>query len=139
MKHFIRKYTLIAGAFVFAVSSAIRQFFPQAFDADLTHFVAGMGAGLMLLGVIFAIIFRNSDNSPEAIKRKKIEENDERNIRIKEKAGYASWHTTLILLIIMALVFVFTDNPLGYWMSLGAAVLHKLILLGFTAMYNKKM
>jgi len=139
MKHVIRKYTLIVGIIIFAVSSAIRQLFPQAFDADMTHFVAGMGAGLMLLGVIFAIIFRNSDNSPEAIKLKEIEENDERNIRIKEKAGYASWHTTLILLVIMALVFVFTDNPLGYWLSASAAVLHKLLLLGFTAMYNKKM
>ena len=139
MKHVIRKYTLIVGIVVFAVSSAIRQLFPQAFDADMIHFVAGMGAGLMFLGVIFAIIFRNSGNSPEAVKRRAIEENDERNIRIKEKAGYASWHTTLILLVIMALVFVFTDNPLGYWLSAGAAVLHKLVLLGFTAMYNKKM
>jgi len=139
MKHVIRKYTLIVGIVVFAVSSAIRQLFPQAFDADMTHFVAGMGAGLIFLGVIFAIIFRNSDNSPETVKHRVIEENDERNIRIKEKAGYASWHTTLILLVIMALVFVFTDNPLGYWLSAGAAVLHKLILLGFTAMYNKKM
>jgi len=139
MKHFIRKYTLIVGIIVFAAISAIRQFFPQAFDADMTHFVAGMGAGLTFLGAIFAIIFRNSDNSPEAAKRKSIEENDERNIRIKEKAGYASWHTTLILLVIMALVFFFTGNPLGYWMSLGAAVLHKLILLGFTALYNKRM
>jgi len=139
MKHVIRKYTLIVGIVIFAVSSAIRQLFPQAFDADMTHFVAGMGAGLMFLGVIFAIIFRNSDNSPETVKRRVIEENDERNIRIKEKAGYASWHTTLILLVIMALVFVFTDNPLGYWLSAGTAVLHKLVLLGFTAMYNKKM
>jgi hypothetical protein len=39
----------------------------------------------------------------------------------------------------MALVFVFTNNPLGYWLSAGAAVLHKLLLLGFTAMYNRKM
>jgi len=139
MKHVIRKYTLIVGIIVFAVSSAIRQLFPQEFDADMTHFVVGMGVGLMFLGAIFAIIFRNSDNSPEAVKRKSIEENDERNIRIKEKAGYASWHTTLILLVIMALVFVFTDNPLGYWLSAGAAVLHKLVLLGFTAMYKKKM
>ena len=139
MKHVIRKYTLIVGIVVFAVSSAIRQLIPQAFDADMTHFVAGMGAGLIFLGVIFAIIFRNSDNSPETVKRRVIEENDERNIRIKEKAGYASWHTTLILLVIMALVFVFTDNPLGYWLSAGTAVLHKLVLLGFTAMYNKKM
>jgi len=139
MKHIIRKYTLVVGIIIFAISSAIRQLFPQAFDADMTHFVAGMGAGLMFLGVIFAIIFRNSDNSPEAAKRKTIEENDERNIRIKEKAGYASWHTTLVLLVIMALVFVFIDNPLGYWLSAGAAVLHKLFLMGFTAMYNKKM
>jgi hypothetical protein len=97
-----------------------------------------MGAGLMFLGAIFTIIFRNT-NSPETAKHKAIEENDERNIRIKEKAGYASWHTTLILLVIMALVFVFTDNPLGYWLSVGTAVLHKLVLLGFTAIYNKKM
>jgi 1,4-dihydroxy-2-naphthoate octaprenyltransferase len=139
MKHIVRKYTLFAGFIVFAVSSAIRQLFPQAFDADMTHFAAGMGAGLMLLGVIFTIIFRNSDNDPEAIKRRAIEENDERNIRIKEKAGYASWHTTLILLVVMTLVFIFTDNPLAYWLSALAAVLHKLFLLGFTAMYNKKM
>ena len=139
MKHVIRKYTLLVGLVVFAFSSAIRQLFPQTFDADMTHFVAGMGAGLMFLGAVFAIIYRNSDNSPEATKRRIIEENDERNIRIKEKAGYASWNATLILLVIMALIFIFTDNPLGYWLSAGAAVLHKLILLGFTAMYNKKM
>ncbi|MCL2752871.1 MAG: DUF2178 domain-containing protein [Defluviitaleaceae bacterium] len=139
MKHIIRKHTLSVGIVIFAISSATRQLFPQAFDADITHFVAGMGAGLMFVGVIFTIIFRNSNNSPEAIKSRTIEKNDERNIRIREKAGYASWHITLILLVIMALVFVFTNNPLGYWLSAGAAVLHKLFLLGFMSLYNKKM
>jgi len=39
----------------------------------------------------------------------------------------------------MALVFVVTNNPLGYWVTAGVAVLHKLVHLGFTAVYRKKM
>ena len=138
MKYVLRKYTLYAGFVIFAVSTAVRQLAPQVLDANITHFAAGIGFGLMVLGAIFAIIFRGGGN-PEAAKRKAIEENDERNIRIKEKSGYASWHITAVLLVVMALVFVFTNNPLGYWLSAGAIVLHKLFLLGFTAVYSKKM
>ena len=139
MKYFLRKYTLIIGLVVFGISTAIRQLFPQAFDADMTHFIAGMGAGLMFVGVVFTIIFRNYDNSPEETKRRAIEEKDERHIRIREKAGYASWHITLVLLVLMALVFVLANYPLGYWLSAGAAVMHKVALLVFTSVYNKKM
>jgi len=49
MKQILRKYTLYVGLVIFGASTLIRQLFPHAFDADITHFVAGMGAGLILL------------------------------------------------------------------------------------------
>jgi len=31
------------------------------------------------------------------------------------------------------------DYPLGYWLAVGAVVLHKLMLVVFTAVYNRRM
>jgi len=94
----------------------------------------------MFAGAIYKILFRkNKNSSPEAARQLEIDEKDERNIRIKEKAGYASWHTTLIILVVMALIFVFINNPTGYWLAAGALVLHKIMLMIFTSIYNKKM
>ena len=141
-RHTLRKYTLPAGFIIFAIASMVRQIFSDSDSVvivDYFHFIAGLGAGLMFAGEIYKVIFRNEKNSPEAAKQREIEENDERNIRIKEKAGYASWHASLLIFVAMALVFVFMDYPLGYWLSAGAVVLHKIILLIFTSVYNKRM
>ena len=141
-RHKLRKYTLPAGFIIFAIASAIRQVFSDSDSVvivDYFHFIAGLGAGLMFAGAIYKVIFRNDSNSPEAVKQREIDEKDERNIRIREKAGYASWHATLLIFVAMALVFVFMGYPLGYWMSAGAVVLHKAILLIFTSAYNKRM
>jgi len=141
-RYTLRKYTLPAGLIIFAIASVIRQVFfdsDNVIIVDYFQFITGLGAGLMLAGAVFRIIFRFTDNTPEAVKQREIDENDERNIRIKEKAGYASWYATLLIFIAMALVFIIMDNPLGYWLSAGAVVLHKVILLIFTSIYNKKM
>jgi len=142
VKNIIKKYTLPVGLIIFALASAVRQIFSGSDSVIITdhfHFIAGIGAGLMFLGAAYKVIFRNSDNSPEAVKQREIDENDERNIRIKEKAGYASWYATLLIFVAMALVFIFMDYPLGYWLSAGAVVLHKVILLIFMWVYGKKM
>ena len=139
MKSIIRSFLLPAGFVLLAVSIAIRQLFSEAIGIeDWSCFISGMGAGLMFVGVIVRIIFKNSDN-PEAVKQREIDEKDERNIRIKERAGYASWHATLLIFVVMAVVFIFMNNPIGYWLSAGAVVLHKLILLFFTKIYNTRM
>jgi uncharacterized membrane protein len=142
VRHTLRKYTLPFGIIIFGIASAVRQVFSESESViiiDYFHFVAGLGAGLMFVGAIYKVIFRNSDNSPEAVKQREIDENDERNIRIKEKAGYASWHATLLIFVAMALIFIIIDYPLGYWLSASAIILHKIILLIFTSVYNKKM
>ena len=141
-RHTLRKYTLPIGFIIFAIASIVRQIFSDSDSVvivDYFHFIAGLGAGLMFAGAIYKVIFRNDGNSPEAVKQREIEENDERNIRIKEKAGYASWHASLLISVAMALVFIFIDYPPGYWLSAGAVVLHKIILLIFTSIYNKSM
>jgi uncharacterized membrane protein len=138
----LRKYTLPAGIIIFGITSAVRQIFSESESIVITdyfHFIAGLGAGLIFVGAVYKVIFRNNDNSPEAVRQREIDEKDERNIRIKEKAGYASWHATLLIFVAMALVFIFMDYPLGYWLSAGAVVLHKITLLIFTSIYNKKM
>jgi len=141
-RHTLRKYTLPAGFAIFAIASAVRQIFSSSESVvivDYLQFIVGLGAGLMLAGAVYKIIFRYSGDSPEAIRQREIEEKDERNIRIREKAGYSSWHATLLIFVAMALVFIFLDNPLGYWLSAGAVVLHKVILLVFTTAYSKTM
>ena len=138
----IRKYTLPVGFIIFTITSAVRLIFSGSDSVMIEEyfcFFAGVGAGLMFAGAVFKVIFRNDDNNPEAVKQREIDEKDERNIRIREKAGYASWYASLIIFVAMALVFVIMDYPLGYWMSAGAIVLHKVILLIFTSLYNKKM
>lgn len=143
VRNILRTYTLPVGFIIFAIASAVRQLFPDADHVVILHyfdFIAGLGVGLMFAGAIYKILFRNNkNNSPEAIRQLEIDEKDERNIRIREKAGYASWHATLIILVVMALVFVFISNPAGYWLTAGALVLHKIILMIFTSTYNKKM
>jgi len=119
------------------VSGVLRQFFSNVAGAYMcSNFISGFGVALILIGVFYA--FRERSN-PEAVKQREIDEKDERNIRIKEKAGYATWHVTLLMLVAMAFVFIFMDYVLGFWIVAGAVVFHKLMFVVFSVIYGKRM
>jgi len=62
---------------------------------------------------------------PAAAKQLQIDENDERNIQVREKAGFMSWWISLITLGAITLVSVMLGNPLAYGLAFAALVIHR--------------
>ena len=137
----LRPYVFNAGILLFCAGIALRYIFPEAGGVleSLPHILSGFGAGIMGVGVIFLFRKRRIEADPEKAKQFEIDENDERNIRLKEKAGYAAWHITLFALAALSLTFLILDDRAACLLSLGVLLIHKISLVIFTYAYNKKM
>ena len=119
------------------LSIIFREFANETFNRSILDFLEGFAIAIMLVGVVFLVINRYSS---EGAKRYEIEENDERNIRIKEKAGYLAWYATFGVTAVMCFIFIFIlDSLTSAWIAAGAAVLHRIIFEIFKAVYKKKM
>lgn len=141
MKEQAKSYIFYMGILVFAVGLLLKHLFPASDGAlqALPYALTGFGAGIIGVGVVF--IFRNRmiGNDPQKAKQYEINENDERNIRIREKAGYATWYTTLFLLSAITLTFVVLDYKVASFISLGALLIHSISLYVSIYIYNKKI
>ena len=136
MKRKIWSVLFYAGFGLLVLNFVLVQFFPDSVDIRILDFIAGFGIAIMLVGLIFILIHRFS---PEGAKQYEIEEKDERNIRIKEKAAYSSWYASLAIFGIIAIIFIFIDFRIGAWITAAGAILHRVFLEIFKAIYNKKM
>jgi len=99
-------------------------------------FLSGLGSAWVCFGVVGAILKRVN---PAYVKRQEIEQKDERNIQMREKAGYVAFITTLFVFVLLGLVFLLLDNRLACILTLCAMAIH---LLGFFAalfFYDKKI
>ena len=114
----------------------LSRFFNEAVDIRLLDFIAGFGIAIMLVGLFFMLYNRYSSDGE---KQYEIDKNDERNIRIKEKAAYSSWYATFAIFGIIAMVFLFLGFQLCAWITVGGVVLHRVFLEIFKAIYKKKM
>jgi hypothetical protein len=102
----------------------------------------GIGATLMVLGIgnLIAFYVEKAVETPEIRKMSLREEKDERNIRVREKAGWNAGRIMLYILCFVALASAFTGAEL-YITGLFAALVmtESLLTVGFLAYYDKRM
>jgi len=118
------------------ISILFSGFFSETLPAGVISFINGFAIAIMLVGLTFLILNRYS---PEGAKQHEIEEKDERNIKIREKAGYASWYASLGIFAVLAFVFLIMGYHVIAYITVGGAVLHRVFFEIFKAIYRKKM
>lgn len=141
MKKQPKSYIFYMGIIIFVVGLLLKFLIPASDGAlqALPFVLTGFGAGIIGVGVVNIFRKRMIDNNPQKAKQYEINEKDERNIRIREKAGYATWYTTLFMLSAISLTFVVLDYKVAGFISLGALFIHIISLFVYIHIYNKKI
>lgn len=141
MKKQSRSYIFYMGIIIFVVGLLLKLLFPASDGVlyTLPFVLNGFGAGIIGVGVANIIRKRMFDNNPQKAKQYEINENDERNIRIREKAGYATWYTTLLIMSAITMTFLILDYKVACFISLGAMFIHVISLFVYIYIYNKKI
>ena len=101
--------------------------------------LVGFGSGILGVGAAGLHRERLLKNNPELARRQEIEERDERNIRLREKSGYASWYVTTVLLAVMSLLFLILGDRMACLIAIAILFINVASLLLFIWYYNKKM
>ena len=141
MKKQPKHYIFYMGIAVFAAGLLLEALFT---DADrvmqsLSLALAGFGSGIVMVGAVNLYRLRLLKNNPEKAKQIEINEKDERNIWLREKAGYTTWYITLFTLAILSMTLLVLDYKTACWLSLGALFIHIASLFIFINIYNKKI
>jgi hypothetical protein len=141
MKKQPKSYVLYMGIIIFVVGLLLKFLIPASDGAlqALPFVLTGFGAGIIGVGVVNIFRKRMIDNNPQKAKQYDINEKDERNIRIREKAGYATWYTTLFVLSAISLTFAVLDYKVASFISIGALFIHIISLFLYIYIYNKKI
>ena len=107
---------------------------------NLTGIFIGGGAGLFGLSVAQIIIIAIAKKNPEFERKTSIEENDERNIAINNKAKAKGFNAMSYILTILMLIFVFINADLLIILLLVFAYLLVYIVCAFYLnKYSKEM
>ena len=137
----MKKFTRIclAGFFAGAACLLLSGILPLAeFPAQLLF---GFGIALMILGFsnLVSQLIVSKTETEETVKVKRVEENDERNIRIRERAGFRTSQIILGALCICALTSAFANFELYVTLLfVGLILLHGILLVGFSIYYEKR-
>ncbi|MFA7076120.1 MAG: DUF2178 domain-containing protein [Candidatus Izemoplasmatales bacterium] len=141
MKKNLGSYVFYLGLGVFVIGIIL-----QIFGADnegtmesLSNVLKGFGAGIIAVGVANIIRKKLLEKNPQKAKLYEINENDERNIRIREKAGCATWYSTVFILAAISMTFVVLDYHVPGYISIGALFIHVGSMFVYMYIYNKKI
>lgn len=136
-----KSYVLYMGIIIFVVGLLLKFLIPASDTAlqALPFVLTGFGAGIIGVGVVNIFRIRMIDSNPKKAKQYEINEKDERNIRIREKAGYVTWYTSLFVLSTISLTFVVLNYIVASFISLGALFIHIISLFVYIYIYNKKI
>ena len=138
----MKKFTRIclAGFFAGAVCLLLSGILPLAeFPAQLLF---GFGIALMILGFsnLVSQFVVSKTETEETMKVKRVEENDERNIRIRERAGFRTSQVILGVLCVCTLTSAFANFELYVTLIfVGLILLHGILLVGFQMYYEKRI
>ena len=105
------------------------------------HLLFGFGIALMILGFsnLVSQFVVSKTETEETMKVKRVEENDERNIRIRERAGWRTSQVILGVLCICALTSAFANFELSVTLLFaGLIILHGILSVGFSIYYEKR-
>lgn len=141
MKEQSKSYIFYMGIIVFVAGLLLKILIPASDGAlhTLPFVLSGFGSGIIGVGVANILRKRTIDNNPQKAKQYEINEKDERNIRIREKAGCATWYTTLLMLSVISLTLVVLDYKVAGFISIGALFIHIISLYVYINIYNKKL
>jgi len=95
--------------------------------------------GALLAAVYFIHAHWRKKKNPEKLKQLAIDEKDERNIRLGEKAASVMYLITFLMLAYMTVFFFLFDYGLARWLSLGVLVIHFAGFIICRKIYDKKM
>jgi len=137
----MKKITVLclAGFFAGAVCLLLSEILPLAeFPAQLLF---GFGIALMILGFsnLASQFVVSKTEKEETMRVKRVEENDERNIRIRERAGFRTSQVILGALCICALTSAFANFELYVTLIFaGLILLQGILSVGFLIYYEKR-
>jgi len=136
-----KSYIFYMGIGIFAVGLLLKLVFADAEGALLTipFVLTGFGAGIIGVGVVNLYRLKLLKNNPEKAKQYEVAEKDERNIRLREKSGYATWYVTMFILAILSMTLLVLNDNLACWLTLGALTIHIASFFVYIAIYNKKL
>ncbi len=109
-------------------------------NKGLVGVLLGVGVSIALNGIISTITLRIQANSPIRNRQAIIEQKDERNISIRYRAKAEASDISGWFLMVIAYLNILIEGPL--WLTLvtvGAFLIHYLMVLGFIGKYSKEM
>ena len=136
----ITKFYLVIAIIGILLAAAAKFLLDGVWTNTQTGAAIGVGAGLFGFGISKFMVGRWEDNNPELFKQKTIEEKDERNQMIRNKAQAISGEVIHWALMAGAWIAIFFDASL--WITLafvGVFLLKTVLDIVFTAYYQKRM
>lgn len=136
----ITKFYLVIAIIGILLAAAAKFLLDGVWTNTQTGAAIGVGAGLFGFGISKFMVGRWEDNNPELFKQKTIEEKDERNQMIRNKAQAISGEVIHWTLMAGAWIAIFFDASL--WITLafvGVFLLKTVLDIVFTAYYQKRM
>lgn len=105
-------------------------------SSRIAEFGAGLGSGAIILGCIGMIRLRKKPYDP---RRAEIDKNDERLVKIRETSAQGTFYVTLIALNAAVLAFLFLDQIVACFITLGVMAVHVMCYFIMLIYYNKKL
>ena len=141
MKKQFKCYIICLGIILLVSGFLLKFLFPVSDEIlrALTFVLIGSGTGIIGAGAAKIIRQRILDKNPQIAKQYEINENDERNILIREKAGYATWYLTLFMLAIISLIFIILDYKVASFILIGVLLIHCISLFVYSHIFSKKI
>ena len=141
MKKQLKPYIFYVGIVIFAIGLLLNFIVAESdgISQSLTSVLIGLGAGITGGGVAGILLKKTLKNNPEKVKEYEIAEKDERNVRLREKAGYSAWYISVFMLAILSLIFLIFDYKLPCFITIGALFVQILSLFVFIYIYNKRL
>jgi len=136
MKKVVWNILFYSGFALLIFSSVFSQFLSDSVSSPVINFILGFAIAIMLVGLTFMFINRYST---EGAKQYEIDDKDERNIRIKEKASYITMFVAYGLIGLLAFAFLFMGYRDVAFITVAGAVVLRIVYEIFKVIYNKKM
>ena len=137
MKKFFRPMTFEKGLFL--VQIGIFLIFAVVFLVLSNWEVVGaLALCIVTVIVLQREVFREAEQYPDYARQQKIEEEDERNIKVRDRAAYQAYHIFQSVLLFMFVLTLFWEESYLFWGVLGLTLVFSLIFAACKRYNNKR-